>query len=41
MWETFQKDHDTNSEIERYRWWEDLPIMMPLRSNDGEDQKHE
>ena len=35
MWETFQNDHDTNSEIERERWWKDLFIVTPLRTNDG------
>ena len=32
MWETLQIDHDTNSEIERERWWKDLFIMTPLRT---------
>ena len=35
MWETLQNDHDTNSEIERERWWKDLFIVTPLRTNDG------
>ena len=35
MWETLQNDHDTNSEIERERWWKDLFIVTPLRKNDG------
>ena len=35
MWETLQNDHDTNSEIERERWWKDLFIGMSLRTNDG------
>ena len=38
MWETFQNDHDTNSEIERERWWKDLFIVTPLRTNDGGHQ---
>ena len=37
MWETLQNDHDTNSEIERDRWWEDLSIVTPLSANDGKD----
>ena len=32
MWETLQIDHDTNSEIERERWWKDLFIVTPLRT---------
>ena len=32
--ETLQNDHDTNSEIERERWWKDLFILTPLRTND-------
>ena len=35
MWETLQNDHDTNSELERERWWNDLFIVTPLRKNDG------
>ena len=35
MWETLQNDHDTNSEIERERWWKDSFIVTPLRTNDG------
>ena len=35
MWETLQNDHDTNSEIERERWWKDLFIVTPFRTNDG------
>ena len=34
MWETLQNDHDTNSEIERDRWWEDLFIVTLLRTNE-------
>ena len=32
--ETLQNDRDTNSEIEIERWWKDLFILMPLRTND-------
>ena len=35
MWDTLQNIHDTNSEIERERWWKDLFIVTPLRTNDG------
>ena len=35
MWDTLQNIHDTNSEIERERWWKDLFIVTPLRKNDG------
>ena len=35
MWETLQNDHDTNSEIERERWWKDLFIVTSLRTTDG------
>ena len=35
MWETLQNDHETSSEIERERWWKDLFIVTPLRTNDG------
>ena len=35
MWETLQNDHDTNSEIERERWWNDLFTVTPLRTIDG------
>ena len=35
MWETLQNDHDTNNEIERERWWKDVFIVTPLRTNDG------
>ena len=35
MWETLENDHDTNSEIERERWWNDLFTVTPLRTNDG------
>ena len=38
MWETLQNDHDTNSEIERDRWWEDFSIVTPLSANDGKDR---
>ena len=34
MWETLQNDHDSNSEIERDRLWEDLFIVTPLRTNE-------
>ena len=39
MWETLQNDHDTNNEIERNRWWEDLSIVTPLSANNGKDRK--
>ena len=38
MWETLQNDHDTNSEMERDRWWEDLSIVTSLSANDGKDR---